>query len=179
MTLEKALSYTIDNEGIEIFSEARLKNYLNDLQAYDTPAVKRIISTMIDEGYMSKIQVSLSNGDYELQFNDLANRLVQVEGFQSDLVKYVMDCLLYAVNKTSNAPVIPQQKVETNKPLIKKTKTTRNNLNVIQTTGNYIVEFNGKSYELDETQFKAIMRKKDMPADRLEVWLNSYVEENN
>lgn len=51
MTLEKAISYVIDQEGIDIISDARLKNYLNDLQAYDTPAIKRIISTMIDDGY--------------------------------------------------------------------------------------------------------------------------------
>ena len=179
MTLEKALSYAIDNEGIGMISDPKLKNYLNDLQAYDTPAVKRIISTMIDEGYMSKIQSSLSNGDYELQFNDLANRLVQVEGFQSELVKYVMDCFLYVAHKSSNVPVIPQQQVETKKPLAKKTKGVKNNLKVKKNTGCCLVELNGQTYKLDETQFKAIMRKKDMPAERLEVWLNSYVEENN
>ena len=55
MTLEKAISYAIDNEGIEIISEARVTNYLNDLQAFDTPALKRVISAMIDGGYFAKL----------------------------------------------------------------------------------------------------------------------------
>ena len=177
MTLEKAISYVIDQEGINIISDARLKNYLNDLQAYDIPAIKRIISTMIDDGYMGKLLVSLSSEDYELQFNDVANRLVQGEGFQADIVSYVMDCLLFAVHKTNTAPILPHKET-IKKPFVKKPSTVKNNLNVIQTTGNYIIEFNGLSYELDESQYKAIMRKKDMPADRLEVWLRSYAEEN-
>ena len=177
MTLEKAISYVIDQEGIDIISDARLKNYLNDLQAYDTPAIKRIISTMIDDGYMGKLLVSLSSEDYELQFNDVANRLVQEEGFQADIVSYVMDCLLFAVHKTNNTPVLPQ-KESGKKQLAKKTTAVKNDLNVIQTTGNYLIEFNGHSYELDESQYKAIMRKKDMPMDRLVIWLESYNEEN-
>lgn len=177
MTLEKAISYVIDQEGINIISDVRLKNFLNDLQAYDTTAIKRIISTMIDDGYMGKLQNSLSSEDFELQFNDVANRLVQ-EGFQADIVSYVMDCLLFAVHKTNNAPVLPQKEVS-KKPLVKKSTTVKNDLNVIQTTGNFLIEFNGKSYEIDESQYKAIMRKRDMPANRLEVWLRSYAEENN
>ena len=115
MTLEKAFSYAIDNEGISILSEVRLKNYLNDLQAYDTPAIKRIISAMIDEGYLEKLQGSLSSEDYELHFNDVTNRLVKTEGFQEDLVNYVMDCLLFAVHKTQNVPSPPQNAISPKK----------------------------------------------------------------
>ena len=178
MTLEKAISYVIDQEGIDIISNAKLKNFLNDLQAYDTPAIKRIVSTMVDDGYIRKLQISLANEDYELQFNDVANRLVQGEGFQADIVSYVMDCILFAVHKTNNVPIMPQKEI-VKKPLVKKTTAVKNDLNVIPTTGNYLIEFNGHSYELNESQYKAIMRKKEMPADRLEVWLSSYDEENN
>ena len=41
MTLENAISYVIDKEGLSILSESRFGNYLNDLQAFGTPAVKR------------------------------------------------------------------------------------------------------------------------------------------
>ncbi len=42
MTLEKAISYAIDKEGIGIISEARFSNYLNDLQAFENRALKRL-----------------------------------------------------------------------------------------------------------------------------------------
>ena len=180
MTLEKAISYAIDNEGIGILSETRLKNYLNDLQAYDMPAIKRIVSTMVDDGYLVRIQAALSGEDYELQFNDVTNRLIQEEGFQADLVKYVMDCLLFSVHKTNNAPSLPQNALPPKKPTTRRNSSSpvKCELKVLQANGNYLIEFEGQSYELDESQYKAILRKKDMPADRLQVWLKSYAEEN-
>ena len=179
MTLEKALSYVIDKEGIGIILENRLTNFLNDLQAFDSSAVKRIVSTMVDEGYFAKLQSGLTSDNYELQFNDVRSFLVQNEGFQADLVQYVLDCLLYAVHKTGNVPTIPQSAIDTKKPAAKKTsKAGKAELQVVHANDNYLVTLNGQSYELDESQFKAIMRKKDMPIDRLVIWLQSYAEEN-
>ncbi len=47
----------------------------------------------------------------------------------------------------------------------------------MEVNGNYLIELNGNSYELDETQYKAITRKKDMPSDRLALWLAAYADE--
>ena len=181
MTLEKAISYAIDKEGIEIISESRLANYLNDLQAFDSPAIKRIVVTMIDEGYFSKLQSGLAGDSYELQFNDVNSYLVQNEGVQADLVKYVLDCLLYAVQKTGNVPVLPASATPSKKTTTKVVKSCseKADLNVVHTNDNYLITLNSQSYELNESQYKAIMRKKDMPVNRLEVWLKAYAEENN
>lgn len=179
MTLEKALSYAIDKEGIAIITEARLANYLNDLQAFDSSAVKRIVSTMIDEGYFAQLKSGLTSDSYELQFNDVRSHLVQNDGFQADLVDYVLDCLLYAVHKTGNVPTVPQSAIEVKKTTTKKSSKSGNaNIQVVHANNNYLVTLNGQSYELDESQFKAIMRKKDMPTGRLEIWLQTYAEEN-
>ena len=43
----------------------------------------------------------------------------------------------------------------------------------------YVVKFNGTIYNLNKAQYKSFLRKKDLPADRLILWLNSYNEENN
>lgn len=37
MTLEKAITYAIDPEGIDVINEPRFVNYLNDLQALSPP----------------------------------------------------------------------------------------------------------------------------------------------
>ena len=176
MTLEEAISYVIDKEGLSILSEARLVNYLNDLQAFGTSAVKRIISTMTEEGYFAKLLVGLNGDSHELQFNDVSTNLVQKEGFQSDLVQYVLDCLLYAVHKIGNAPIIPVSATPPSKK--KRVANPKATFKVIQANGKYIVDFEGDSYELKESQYRAFIRKKDIPSDRLKVWLNSYSEEN-
>lgn len=179
MNLEQAIAYAIDHEGIGIISEARFVNYLTDLQAFSSPALKRVVSAMVEEGYFDRLRPSLSSENHEIVFNDVESRLVSVEGFQQDLVRFVLDCLLYAVHKTRNVPVLPIIKAE--KKAVRRKTTAINDspqLNVVHANGNYLVEFNGKSYELNEGQVNAIKRKQGIPADRLEVWLNSYAEDN-
>ena len=134
MTLEEAISYVIEKEGICILSEARLVNYLNDLQAFGIPALKRIISTMTVEGYFSKLLVGLNGDSYELQFNDVSTNLVQKEGFQFDLVQYVLDCLLYAVHKTGKAPSLPESATSNSEK--KRAVNHKSTFNVIHANGN-------------------------------------------
>ena len=38
MTQEQAISYAIEHEGIDVITEPRFVNYLNDLQTLSTPA---------------------------------------------------------------------------------------------------------------------------------------------
>lgn len=181
MTLEKAITYAIDHEGIDVISEPRFVNYLNDLQALSTPAIKRIISTMVNDGYLGKVlpYLKTTGNGYEIQIVDLRSRLVTNEGFQEDLVKYVLDCFLYSIHKTGNAPVaptIPTSSSTSSTP--RKKKSEKSELKVIEANGNYLIDLNGKSYELDQSQYKAILRKKNMPSDRLVLWLEAYSDEN-
>ena len=76
MTLEKAITYAIDHEGIDVISEPRVVNYLNDLQALSTPAIKRIISTMVNDGYLGKVlpYLKTTGNGYEIQIVDLRSR---------------------------------------------------------------------------------------------------------
>ncbi len=180
MTLEQAISYAIEHERIDVINEARFVNYLNDLQALSTPAIKRVVSTMVSEGYLGKLlpYLKASDNGYEIHLVDVQSRLVKNEGFQEDLVKYVLDCLLYSLHKTGNVPVEPTLPTPASpiKPSRKK-KSEKADLKVMQASGHYLIELNGVSYELDDTQYRAIMRKKDMPADRLALWLASYADE--
>jgi len=180
MTLERAIAYAIDREGIGIITEARFLNYLTDLQAFTTPALKRIVSAMIEDKYFDKLQSCLNDENHELQFNEVKTRLVRDEGFQENLVEYVLNCLLYAVCKTGNAPQMPSVPVEKKaSPKPNPVEEADKTLKVIQTNSNYLVEYNGKSYELNKGQFDAIQRKQNMPADRLMLWLEAYVEQNS
>lgn len=181
MTLEQAISYAIEHEGIDVITEPRFVNYLNDLQALSTPAIKRIVSTIVSEGFLKKVLPFLktSGNGYEIQFVDLKSRLVNQEGFQEDLVKYVLDCLLYSVHKTGNVPVAPTVTPQSSPASAsRKRKAEKSDIKVMEVNGNFLVSLNGKSYELDNSQYKAILRKKDMPSDRLALWLAAYADEN-
>ena len=61
MTLVDAMTYAIRNEGLEIVGQRRFVYYLNDLRAFDmTPAARRILTVIIDQGYGRKL-ISLLN----------------------------------------------------------------------------------------------------------------------
>lgn len=181
MTLEKAFSYIIEKEGIGIIAEPRFANFLNDLQVFNSLATKRVIVTMIESDYFARLQFGLSEQNCELVFNNVRNDLVKNEGFQPDIVDYIINCLLYALHKTKSIPKQPN--IDTTTTKIKNIpkndgNPSNSNFSVVNVNDNYIVTFNGEEYELDKNQYKAIIRKKDMPANRLEVWLKSYAEKN-
>ncbi len=69
--------------------------------------------------------------------------MVKNEGFQEDIVKYVLDCLLYSLHKTGNVPVAPTMPAQetTAKPSRNK-KSEKANLKVMEGNGNYLIELN-------------------------------------
>ena len=75
------------------------------------PAVKRVIVTMVSGGYAEKLKHSLTTQHYQLDVNDAQSKLVNNEGFQADLVEYVLNCLLLATKKTTLHPVMPSPSI--------------------------------------------------------------------
>ena len=63
--------------------------------------------------------------------------------------------------------------------IVKSPKAVKNELIFDNNNGKFIISIENRHYTLDETQYKAILRKRDMPIDRLEKWLKSYSDENN
>ena len=47
MTLEQAISYAIEQDGIDVIIEPRFVNWVNDLEARSAPAIKRICSSIV------------------------------------------------------------------------------------------------------------------------------------
>lgn len=182
MTLEEALTHIIEKEGIGILSDSRLYNCLDDLHAFNHPGDKRVITTMIESDVLARLQTAItSDKGYESQFTDAENHLINEEGFQTSLVTYVLDSLLSAIHKSgivSSSPLDSKRK-QLNVKGKHNTNSNKNELKVESINDFYYVTISSHQYKLDRTQYKAIMRKKDMPLDRLEVWLETYTEENN
>ena len=104
MKLYEAIEFAINQNGTDIICEQRFANYLADLQAYETPAVRRIIAAIMREGYCKKLYDGLVSGTYQLAFNDVSFKLTNTEGFQKNIVQFVLDSILYA---THNATIMP------------------------------------------------------------------------
>ena len=66
MKLYEAIEYTIEKEGVKIIQESRFSNYLADLQAFETPAVRRVVATIVHDGYGEKLYDGLTNESSQL-----------------------------------------------------------------------------------------------------------------
>ncbi|MGM9797594.1 MAG: DEAD/DEAH box helicase [Parabacteroides sp.] len=104
MKLYEAIAYTIQKEGIEIIGKPQFVNYLADLQAYEIPAVKRIVRAIVHEGYSLKLQEGLQNNANELAYNDVLYQLTHFAGFQEEMVRFVLNSLLYANDRIDQEP---------------------------------------------------------------------------
>ena len=104
MKLYEAIEYAINKDGIQIICEQRFANYLADLQAYETPAVKRVVATIIHDGYCNKLYHGLESHSYELDFNDVSHQLAHTAGFQDNIVQFVLNSILYATHKITKEP---------------------------------------------------------------------------
>lgn len=109
MKLHEAIAYAIEREGEDIITRPLLVNYLADLQAYDTPAVKRIVKTIVDEGHGKRLLSSIKAADYALQIADIELRMVRNEGFQQSLVHNVLTSVSQALGKACDQPTLPTE----------------------------------------------------------------------
>lgn len=104
MKLYEAIEYVINHNGLEVICENRFTNYLTDLQAFETPAIKRVMVTIVHNGYGKKLHDGLAKNSYQLAFNEVSYYLTHAVGFQEEIVKFVIDSLLYATHKISIEP---------------------------------------------------------------------------
>lgn len=104
MKLYEAIEYAISQHGIDIIRDKQFANYLADLHAYETPGIRSVVDTIIDESYCDKLYEGLTSNSYPLAFDNISNKLTNTLGFQESIVKFVLDSLLYATHNTSIEP---------------------------------------------------------------------------
>lgn len=112
MKLYEAIEYVINQHGTDVICEQSFVNYLADLQAYETPAVRRVIAEIMREGYFKKLYDGLVSGTYQSAFNDVANKLTNIVGLQKNIVQFVLDSILYATHKTAIEPLFDYNSIE-------------------------------------------------------------------
>ena len=177
MNLEKAFLSIIKEKGLEAVSSPSLYEEMNNLKAFGSSAERRIVSAMVECGYLVPL---LQEDGYDSQrlFTDIKRHLVEEEGFQAELVEYVVDCLQLAIDKCDCRSIIPianhkEKDVIGNDSQV----SSKDGFRVEMEGERFLVTLNNQSYVLDEIHYKAVIRKKDMPIERLKVWIESYVDD--
>ena len=131
MKLYEAIAYAIKKEGMEVIRTHRLVNYITDLQAYEVPAVKHIVATIINEGYGDKLYGGLTTGSHQLAFDKVSYQLTHSVGFQEKIVQFVLNSILYAIGKIADEPSLENEKPSKSEPMVEQKKPPGKNKNTI------------------------------------------------
>lgn len=100
MDLHEALIKIISHDGQEAIIDPNIINTLNSLHVYkDTPAIKHVLSTVINEGYTKRL---LSIGTWNIDCQKLILQFVRTTGFQYEISKVVFLSIAYAMGWTKN-----------------------------------------------------------------------------
>jgi S-DNA-T family DNA segregation ATPase FtsK/SpoIIIE len=100
--LPSAVRYIVEERGASCIEEKLFINILNDFHILkDIPALKNILRNFQEEGYMSKI---LQFTNWELESQSLCSQYIKDFGAKEDIVKYIISCIGYGMNKVTEIP---------------------------------------------------------------------------
>lgn len=100
MELHLALKEIVEKEGSNILTEPRLVNMLADYNAYNNSSYRFITKILIENAYFYEIKNSLNKNNLEIEINVLSTKAYDEFGFDKSLVLYIIESILYSLNKT-------------------------------------------------------------------------------
>lgn len=106
MKLYKAISTIIQENGKEVIRTEVLINFLADYRAFEIKPTKNVLKFILKLGYGEKIYElnEVNASDKFLKINKYSYDLINNQGFNEVHVKYVFDCLCYALGWITNPP---------------------------------------------------------------------------
>lgn len=104
--LYDAIREIVDNQGKSIIEDVRFVNILDDVMSFDNiPAVKPVLKDLIKNGIGRKIiKIDSSGESFALKKQALLVSIVNNNGYNTDLVRYILDCLSYGLHWTNIIP---------------------------------------------------------------------------
>lgn len=111
MELHEAIKTIISQFGIDILSDRKFINALQDYYHFDVPAKKRIVASLIEEGHLTKLTKC---GDVFLEINNISNYEFRTNGFNENLTKDILMEFAKGLGVIKNKPSQKKEKVEIN-----------------------------------------------------------------
>lgn len=103
------LKAIVEEKGSNILLNPYIINVLSDYQALQNqPAIKGIMRALQDQGYMTKL---IDTRIWEIDSKSVSNRFAYENGFQEDLVSYIIKSLGYAMSKESAIPSLSHKEI--------------------------------------------------------------------
>ena len=117
MELYDALHEVLNTFGKEMIADEKLINFLSDYQSFRIKPTKRVIGTFLKMEYGKQVlELDMRNAtsaEKEQLLENISMRLQFEEGFQKKHVKYVLDCINYAMEWQLECPKECEEEVET------------------------------------------------------------------
>lgn len=104
--LYDAIREIVDNQGKSVIEDVRFVNILDDVMSFDNiPAVKPVIKDLIKKGIGNKIiKIDSSGESFALKKQSLLVSIVNNNGYNFELVRYILDCMSYGLHWTNKIP---------------------------------------------------------------------------
>lgn len=106
MKLYDAIREIVMMQGKNIITDSALLNYLNDYHAFEErPAAKLVLRDIINGGYSDKIlQLNNSESSWTMKLKSFEHDFVDSCGYKEELVLFVFQSVVYAINLTDKKP---------------------------------------------------------------------------
>lgn len=104
--LYDAIREIVDNQGKSIIEDVRFVNILDDVMSFDNiPAVKPVLKDLIKKGIGEKIiKIDSSGESFALKKQSLLVSIVNNNGYNAELVRYILDCMSFGLHWTNKIP---------------------------------------------------------------------------
>lgn len=103
------LKALVEEKGNNILMNPYIVNMLSDYQALQNqPAIKGIMRALQNQGYMN---ILIDTNIWEIDSKSVSSRFAYENGFQEDLVSYIIKSLGYAMSKESAIPSLFKKEI--------------------------------------------------------------------
>lgn len=110
MELLEAIKSVVRDFGKDVIAEKRFVYMIADYYSFrDNPAEKRVLSTLVNEGYAARLLKIDSSDDVSIIMNNILNDVSKNFGFRWDLVLNVVSCLMDGLNLESKHLLIEEK----------------------------------------------------------------------
>lgn len=99
MELHEAIKTIVDTFGKDVVTERRFLNMVADYYSFrDNPPGKRVLSVLVNSGYLSRLVGTLSEKELTIAINQIRSDVENNYGFKQDLIDDILSNIIKGLN---------------------------------------------------------------------------------
>ncbi len=106
--LNDAVKKVCEINSLDVIKDIRFVNIIDDIYDFnEIPGAKSIMRELWKDGYGEKIlNINTDNSERQLKIYKLINTAIYSHGYDETIVRYIFNSIAYALNWTSNPPIL-------------------------------------------------------------------------